>query len=113
MDLLLTFLPNKYVFKFLKSLRDKPMLISKALNILNNNEALLSELIEKKILFEAKGYVFLLTDIRFLKFLPAYLISRLNLRYKEGKISLDEYLDHNKLILEEYLSSNYYNYQII
>jgi len=113
MDLLLTFLPNLYVSKFLKLLRDKPMPISEALNVLNNNEALLSELIEKKILFEAKGYVFLLTDIRFLKFLPIYLIKRLNLRYREGRISLDEYLGHNKLILEEFIKSNHYSYQVI
>ncbi len=112
-DLLLIYLANKYVSRFLKSLRFTPMLISDALNILNNNEAILNELIKKSVLFEAKGYVFLLTDIRFLKFLPIYLFKRLNLRYKEGKISLDEFLGHNKLILEKFLQSNYYNYQVI
>jgi hypothetical protein len=113
LDINLMFLLNQNIFKLLKLLRKSSMLISEGLNILNNNEALLNELIEKQFIFEAKGYIFLLTDVRFLKFLPTYIINRLNLRYQDNSISLNEYLYHTQLLLEKVLKSGIFEYQII
>lgn len=112
-NMILMFLLNKNVYLLLKELRIKPIPISNALNILNNNEELLNELLEQEFIFEMKGYIFLLTDIRFIKFTPTYMISRLNTRFKEDNLSLEGYLTHLELLLEEITTNGTLNYQII
>jgi len=112
-NMILMFLLNKNVYLLLKELRIKPIPISNALNILNNNEELLNELLEQEFIFEMKGYIFLLTDIRFIKFTPTYMISRLNTRFKENNLSLEGYLTHLELLLEEITTNGTLNYQII
>lgn len=112
-NMILMFLLNKNVYFLLKELRIRPILISQALNRLNNNEDLLNELLDQQFLFENKGYIFLLTDIRFIKFTPTYLISRLNSRYESNNLSLEGYLTHLELLLDEVTINGPINYQII
>lgn len=112
-NMILMFLLNKNVYLLLKELRVKPLPISQALNILNNNEDLMNELLEQHFIFEKMGYIFLLTDVRFIKFTPTYLLSRLNSRYEKNNLSLEGYLTHLELLLEEITTEGTLNYQII
>ncbi|MFX0012350.1 MAG: hypothetical protein ACFE9R_18705, partial [Candidatus Hermodarchaeota archaeon] len=69
-------------------------------------EELFEELLEKKIIFEAKGIVYLLSDIRFIKFTPYYLIKTLSLRYQNMEISTNQYLIHLELLVEPLKNTN-------
>ena len=97
--LFLNLLIDITVRNLVKALRKSELSVNDSLNLLNNREDLFEELLEKKIIFEAKGIVFLFTDIRFVKFTPLYLIKILPVRYKRGEISLDQYLHHLKLLV--------------
>jgi len=88
------------VHNLVKALRKSELSVNDSLNLLNNKEDLFEELLEKKIIFEAEGIVFLFTEIRFVKFTPLYLIKILPIRYKRGEISLDQYLHHLKLLID-------------
>jgi hypothetical protein len=68
---------------------------------LNNREELFEELLEKKIIFEAVGKVYLFTDIRFIKYTPYYIIKILPSRYKNQEITLDQYLTHLELLMSQ------------
>ncbi|TXT60114.1 MAG: hypothetical protein BAJALOKI1v1_1310006 [Promethearchaeota archaeon] len=113
LDTILSYMLDKNFILILKALRKGPLPIAEALNHLNNNEAVLNELIDANFVFEARGYVFLLTDVKFITFLPIYIIKRLTKRYQEEKITLNEFLTHLHLLLEHFLTSSYLNYQII
>ncbi len=105
-----TVLFNKDVFHLLKTLRKKNLTVNDCLNLLNNKEELFNELIDKKFIYEAKGFVFLFSDIRFIKFSPNYIIEKLVERYDNQEISLNEYIAHLKLLamqIEEPLSIDY------
>jgi len=93
---------NQEVYRLLKALREKNLSVNECLNILDNNEDLFSEILEKQIIFESKGIVYLLSDFRFIKFTPYYLIKKLIKRYNDKEISLDEYLAHLKLLITRY-----------
>jgi hypothetical protein len=96
-----TVLLNKDVFLLLKTLREERISINECLNILNNNEDLFSELLEKNFIYESKGFVYPFTDVRFIKFYPSYLIKNLVRRYNDQEISLNEYTTHLKLLTEQ------------
>ncbi|MBY8983210.1 MAG: hypothetical protein KGD57_09690, partial [Candidatus Lokiarchaeota archaeon] len=81
--------------------------------ILNNNEVLFNELLDNKFIFESKGIVLLFTDVRLVKYPPNYVIRNLTTRYKENKISLNEFLTHLRLISDELKESSKINYKII
>ena len=84
--------------------------MNESLSILNNKEELFNELINKNFIFEAKGLVYLFSDVRFIKFKPYYIIEKLVERYNNQEISLNEYMAHLKLLseqIEEPLSINY------
>jgi len=105
-----TVLFNKDVFSLLKTLRKKQITVNDCLNILNNKEELFNELIDKKFIFEAKGQVYLFSDVRFIKFSPYYILEKLVERYQNQEISLNEYITHLKLLtekIEEPLSVDY------
>ncbi len=101
---LINLLIDKDVISLLKILREKTLLVIECLNVLNNNEDLFNELIEKKIIFEHKGKVYLFSDLRFVKFTPYFIIKKLLIRYKENEISTDEFFLHLNLLAdnEEY-----------
>ncbi len=112
-NLIIMFLLNKNVYLLLKTLRNNPLPISESLNILNNNEDLLNELLEHQFIYEMRGWIFLLTDVRFIKFTPNYLLKHLNSRFKRNQISLEGFLIHLKLLLEDISIEGNLNYQIV
>jgi len=92
------FLVDKEVFELIKTLRNNVISVKRSLNILNNRIDLFNELIEKNYIFEIKGFVFLLTDVRFIKFPPVFLFKKLITRYRKNKISFDEFLMHTNML---------------
>lgn len=98
---LINILMDKEVYSLIVKLRKESLTVSKSLDILNNNEDLFHELLEKQFIYEAKGIVSLFSDIRFIKFTPYYLVEKLSERYYNQKISLDQYLTHLKLLTEQ------------
>jgi len=112
--LIVSLLIDSDVYNLIKALRKSELTVNDSLNLLNNREDLFEELLETKIIFEAKGFVFLFTDIRFVKYTPFYLIKILPLRYKKGEISLDQYLHHLKLLINPLKEkSSFLNYTVI
>jgi len=95
------FLVDNDVYSLIKTLRKNELTVHDCLNYLNNREELFEELLEKNIIFEAKGYVYLFTDIRFIKYTPYYIIKLLPSRYKNQEISLDQYLCHLELLISQ------------
>ena len=95
------FLIDKDIYNLIKELRNKSFTVNECLNSLNNKEDLFTELLEKRIIFEMKGIVYLFSDIRFIKFTPLYIINNLKQRYQDQIISLDQYHAHLKLLLDE------------
>ena len=111
---LMNFIGDKDTYELIKRLRKNNVTVNECLSILNNKEELFEELLEKKIIFEAKGIVYLLSDIRFIKFTPYYLIKILASRYRNMEISNNQFLNHNKLLLNSIKESNtYLDYMII
>ena len=98
---LINILMDKEVYSLIQRLRKESLTVSKSLDILNNNEDLFHELLEKQFIYEAKGIVSLFSDIRFIKFTPYYLVEKLSKRYYNQKISLDQYITHLKLLTEQ------------
>lgn len=78
----------------IKTLRERNLTVNECLNILNNKEELFNELLDKKYFYEAAGLVFIFSSVRFIKFIPYYIIEKLIERYKNREISLNEYLTH-------------------
>lgn len=105
------FLIDKDIYNLIKELRNKSLTVNECLNSLNNKEDLFTELQENKIIFEAKGIVYLFSDIRFIKFTPLYIINKLKERFQDQNISLEQYHAHLKLLLSEYPIVK--NYEII
>jgi len=99
---IINFLIDKDSYQLLLKLRENSLSVVQCLDILNNKEDLFNELLEKKIIYETQGNVFLFSDIRFIKFTPFYLIERLSKRYKDREISFNEYITHLKLLTERY-----------
>jgi hypothetical protein len=110
---LVSFLSDKLIFALIKELREKTLSVNDCLNLLNNNEALFSELLENKIIFEKKGLVLLFSDIRFIKFRPNYLIKRLVERKQAKDISLDQFYTHLRLLIENWDNIASIDYTII
>jgi hypothetical protein len=108
-----TVLLDKDVFSLIKTLRERSLSVNDSLNILNNREDLFHELIEKKFIFETKGYVYIFSDVRFIKFNPFYIIEKLVERYKNQIISLNEYLAHLKLLAMPSKNAITNDYEII
>ena len=105
---------DKDVYSLIKALRKTDLTVNDCLIILNNKEDLFSELLEANIIFESKGFVFLFSDIRFIKFIPYYIIKKLNMRYEKHEISLNQYILHLKYLLDSFETTpTYLNYSII
>jgi len=112
--LIVSLLIDSDVYNLIKALRKSELTVNDSLNLLNNREDLFEELLETKIIFEAKGFVFLFTDIRFVKYTPIYLIKILPMRYKKGEISFDQYLHHLKLLINPFKEkSSFLDYTVI
>jgi len=112
--LIVSLLIDSDVYNLIKALRKTELSVNDSLNLLNNRDDLFEELLENKILFEAKGIVFLFTDIRFVKYTPFYLIKILPMRYEKGEISLDQYLHHLKLLINPLKEkSSFLDYTVI
>ncbi len=108
------FLVDNDVYSLIKTLRKNELTVHDCLNYLNNREELFEELLEKNIIFEAKGYVYLFTDIRFIKYTPYYIIKLLPSRYKNQEISLDQYLCHLELLISQLKDrSSFLDYTVI
>ena len=108
-----TVLLDKEVFSLIINLRKEHLSVNDSLSIINNNEELFSELIEKKFIYEAKGFVYIFSDVRFIKFKPYYTIELLVKRYKNQEISLNEYLAHLKLLTEQFKDPISVDYEIV
>ncbi|MFW9971291.1 MAG: hypothetical protein ACFFDF_13950, partial [Candidatus Odinarchaeota archaeon] len=108
-----TILFNKDVFNLIKTLREKDLTVNDCLIMLNNKEELFNELLDKRFIFETKGFVYLFSDVRFIKFRPYYLIEKLVDRYHNQEISLDEYLEHLKLLTEQMEKPISVDYEIV
>jgi len=109
--ILQTVLFNKDVFSLLKILREKSLTVNESLNMLN--EELFNELLDKKFIYEAKGFVYLFSDVRFIKFTPNYLLEKLVERYQNQAISLNEYMAHLKLLTEQCEEPLSIDYEIV
>ncbi len=92
---------NKDAFSLLRTLRNGNLSVNDCLNLLNNKEELFNELIDKKFIYESRGFVIIFSDTRFIKFSPSYIIKKLVKRYNAQEISLNEYLTHLKLLTEQ------------
>ncbi len=111
---IVNFLIDNDVYNLIRTLRKNELTVNDCLSYLNNREELFEELLEKKIIFEAKGYVYLFTDIRFIKYTPYYIIKILPSRYKNQEISLDQYLCHLKLLIGQLKDkSSFLDYTVI
>jgi len=111
---IINFLINQDIHSLLKTLREKNLSVNECLYVLNNREELFNELLEKKLIFEAKGFVYLFSDIRFIKFFPYYILKELVKRYHVKEISFNQYITHLKLLTEKLETSHsYMNYEII
>ncbi|MFX1278934.1 MAG: hypothetical protein ACFFA3_05915 [Promethearchaeota archaeon] len=108
-----TVLLDKDVFLLIKALRDGRLSVNDCLSMLNNRQELLNELLEKQFIFETKGFVYLFSDVRFIKFKPYFIIDKLTKRYQNQEISLNEYLTHLKLLTEDIKSPSTIRYEII
>jgi len=113
LTIILNLLSDKSVLVLIKSLREKHLSVKKTLNILNNNEGLFNELLEKQFIYESKGMVFLLTDIRFIKFIPSFMIKQLTSKYKQREISSNEYLTHVEILMKTLLDNSSIHYEIV
>jgi hypothetical protein len=112
-EIIQTVLFNKDVFSLLKTLRSNRITVNDSLNILNNNEELFTELLDKKFIYETKGFVYLFSDVRFIKFSPYYLMEKLVERYTNQEISLNEYMVHLKLLTEQMEEPITFDYEIV
>jgi hypothetical protein len=113
LTIILNLLSDKSVLPLIKSLRETHLTVKKTLNTLNNNEGLFNELLNQKFIFESNGFVFLLTDIRFIKFIPSFIIIQLISKYEEGQISLNEYLSHVEILLKLLRETKDIRYEIL
>ncbi|MHA1987490.1 MAG: hypothetical protein ACW98D_12705 [Promethearchaeota archaeon] len=104
---------DKDVFSLIKTLRNESLTVNDCLNILNNREELFNELLDKKFIFETKGFVYIFSDVRFIKFNPYYIIEKLVERYRKREISLNEYLTHLKLLSEQMRDKLTIDYEIV
>jgi hypothetical protein len=95
------FLIDKDVYNLIMLLRNKVISVNECLNTLNNREDLFSELLDSKILFEGKGFVYLLSDLRFILFSPLFIIEKLRVRYAKNQITLNQYYAHLKMLLRD------------
>ncbi len=108
-----TVLFDKDVFSLIKILREKRLTVNECLNILNNKEELFNELLDKKFIYETKGFVYLFSDVRFIKFRPYYLMEKLSDRYQNKEISLNEYMAHLKLLTKQMKEPISLDYEIV
>jgi hypothetical protein len=104
---------DKDVFSMIKSLREKKVTVNECLNILNNREELFNDLLDKKFIYETKGFVYIFSDVRFIKFKPYYIIKKIVERYQKQEISLNEYLAHLKLLSEDFQDEISLDYEIV
>jgi len=113
--IIINILMNRDFYSLIIQLRQhKSISVSTCLDILNNNEELFNDLLEKRFIFEAKGIVSLFSDVRFIKFTPYYIIEKLSKRYKNQTISFDEYLTHLKLLTKQFESQpSLIDYEIV
>ncbi|MFX0073272.1 MAG: hypothetical protein ACFFAO_19505 [Candidatus Hermodarchaeota archaeon] len=111
---ILNLLIHQNVYSLIQKLRNETLSVTNCLDILNNNEDLFNELLEKKIIYEAKGKVILFSDIRFIIFPPYYILKKLSQRYINSDISFDEFFTHLKVLLSHYDKVlDLINYEII
>ncbi|MFX0030130.1 MAG: hypothetical protein ACFE8B_13030 [Candidatus Hermodarchaeota archaeon] len=112
-EIVQTVLLDKDVFSLIKTLRDGTLSVNDCLSILNNRQELLNELLDKKFIFEAKGFVYLFSDVLFIKFKPYFIINKLMKRYQSQEISLNEYFAHLKLLTEDIKTPSTISYEIV
>jgi hypothetical protein len=108
-----TVLFDKDVFSLIKTLREKRLTVNECLNILNNQEELFDELLDQKFIYETKGFVYLFSDVRFIKFSPFYLLEKLSDRYQNKEISLNAYITHLKLLTKQMKEPVSLDYEIV
>ena len=98
---LISLLFDEKIFNLIKVLRKKSISVLKTLSILENKQGIFEDLIEKKIIIEKAGRVYLFSDVRFITFIPLFLIKDLKSRYKNLEITSDQYLTHIEVLLNQ------------
>ena len=100
-------------FKLIRILRKKSITVMKSLAILDSKQETFEELIKKKIIYERKGRVYLFSDIRFVTFIPLFILKDLKTRFENFEISSDQYLNHINFLFNELKTTNEQTYSII
>lgn len=92
---------NENIYNLIKKLRETTIPVEKALIVLEDKQELFNDLLDKTIIFERKGMIYLFSDIRFISFLPIFILKSLKERYDNMEITSDQYVTHIKILLNE------------
>ena len=76
-------------FALLQELGQHPLLKEDALDLLKGDDALFSEMVDRSVLTEINGRVFLLAGPSFLSIVPSYVIGELKQRYLDGQVPVE------------------------
>ncbi len=92
---------NENIYNLIKSLRETNIPVEEALMILEDKQELFDDLLDKTIILERKGILYLFSDIRFVSFLPIFILKNLKERYDNLEITSDQYVTHIEILLNE------------
>lgn len=92
---------NENIYNLIKKLRETTIPVEKALIVLEDKQELFNDLLDKTIILERKGMIYLFSDIRFISFLPIFILKNLKERYDNMEITSDQYVTHVEILLNE------------
>ncbi len=69
--------------------------------ILEDKQELFDDLLDKTIILERKGMIYLFSDIRFVSFLPIFILKNLKERFDNLEITSGQYVNHVEILLNE------------
>lgn len=93
------------VYEVIELLRAGPMKELDFLEMLKTNRKLMRELIDLHIIVKIGNHIYLLSDIKFLNFLPSYIYTSLIRRFMAREIPVDYLIRHAELLEPEKLES--------
>ena len=104
---------DETTYNLIRILRKKSITIEEALSLLENKQEIFEDLLDKEIIIERKGVVYLFSDIRFISFLPIFILKNLMDRYNNLEITSDQYIAHIEILLAELNKKKKEIYKII